>query len=231
MSRPICIEGGGHMYQYGYDEHTLRRELEAYFASHELMTAQRALEYAWEKHEGQTRINGQPFIVHPLFVAKYGICIGAKTEQQICIALLHDVCEDCGILPQELPFPEDVQCGVDYLTFKYDYDETDDEDTKQLKKIIVKSETYARLIEKPESLTCKGIDRYHNLITAEELPENKIIKNVLETHRLLLPNIYNALTIRKYSPFYHQLYTLSINLRSINDLLAMKHGIALNTMT
>ncbi|MCR5572317.1 MAG: hypothetical protein K6F57_00895 [Candidatus Saccharibacteria bacterium] len=90
---------------------------------------------------------------------------------------------------------------------------------------------YARLIEKPESLTCRGIDRYHNLITAEELPENKIIKNVLETHRLLLPNIYNALTVRKYSPFYYQLYTLSINLRSINDLLAMKHDIALNTMT
>ncbi|MCR5572318.1 MAG: hypothetical protein K6F57_00900 [Candidatus Saccharibacteria bacterium] len=46
------------MYQYGYDEHTLRRELEAYFSSHELMTAQRALEYAWKKHEEQTRING-----------------------------------------------------------------------------------------------------------------------------------------------------------------------------
>ena len=219
------------MYQYGYDEHALRRELEFYFNSHGLAEAQKALEYAWEKHAGQTRINGQPFIVHPLFVAKYGISIGAKSEEQICIALLHDVCEDCDIEPQCLPFSEEVQRGVDYLTFRYDYSEDDDADTKQLKKIVTKGETYARLIEEPRALICKGIDRYHNLTTAEELPETKITKNVLETHRWLLPVIYNALTVRRYSTYYHQFYTLSINLRSLNDLLAMKHGIALNTMT
>ena len=219
------------MYQYGYDEHVLRRELEYYFSTHELPQAQKALDFAWDKHAGQTRINGQPFIVHPLFVAKYGISIGAKSDEQICIALLHDVCEDCGIEPEELPFSEDVQRGVRYLTFKYDYDESDDDDTKQLKKIVTKSETYARLIEEPRALICKGVDRYHNLTTAEELPDSKIVKNVLETHRWLLPVIYNALTIRKYSTFYHQFYTLSINLRSLNDLLAMKHGVTLNTMT
>ncbi len=224
-------ERRGRMYQYGYDEHALRRELEYYFETHGLGEAQKALEFAWEKHDGQTRINGQPFIIHPLFVAKYGISIGAKTEEQICIALLHDICEDCGIEPTDLPFSEDVQRGVSYLTFKYDYGEDDDADTKQLKKIVTKSETYARLIEEPRALICKGVDRYHNLTTAEELPENKIVKNVLETHRWLLPVIYNALTIRKFSAYYHQFYTLSINLRSLNDLLAMKHGIALNTMT
>ena len=219
------------MYQYGYDEFVLRRELEYYFQMHEFSQAQAALEYAWKKHEGQTRINGQPFIIHPLFVAKYGISIGAKTEEQICIALLHDVCEDCGIEPFELPFKEDVQRGVNYLTFKYNYSEEDDEDARQLKKIVVKGETYSRLIEEPRALICKGIDRYHNLTTAEELPERKIVKNVLETHRWLLPVIYNALTLRKYSAYYHQFYTLSINLRSLNDLLAMKHSIALNTMS
>ena len=219
------------LYQYGYDEHALRRELEGYFSSHDFAEAQSALNYAWENHKGQTRINGQPFIVHPLFVAKYGISIGAKSEEQICVALLHDVCEDCGIDPFELPFSEDIQRCVNYLTFKYDYADSDDEDTKQLKKIVIKGETYARLIEEPRALICKGIDRYHNLTTAEELPDAKIAKNVLETHRWLLPVIYNALTIRQYSAYYHQFYTLSINLRSLNDLLAMKHGIALNTMT
>lgn len=219
------------MYAYGYDANVLRKELEYYFEQHGMKDAQRALEYAWKKHEGQTRINGQPFIVHPLFVAKYGIGIGAKSEDRICIALLHDVCEDCGIPPEDLPFNENVQRGVKYLTFVYDYTEDDDEDTRQLKKIVTKSETFARLIENPDSLICKGIDRYHNLTTAEELPEKNIVKNVLETHRWLLPVIYNALTIKKYRSYYHQLYTLSINLRSLNDLLALKHGIALNTMT
>ena len=74
-------------YQYGYDKDALRRELENFFRMNERPQAQKALEFAWEKHAGQTRINGQPFIVHPLFVAKYGISIGADTDEQIAIAL------------------------------------------------------------------------------------------------------------------------------------------------
>lgn len=219
------------MYQYGYDEHEFRKELEKYFEDHTFPEAQKALDYAWEKHEGQNRINGQPFIIHPLFVAKYGICIGAKTEDQICVALLHDVCEDCGIEPEELPFNEEVQRAVRHLTFKYDYEEGDNEVERRRKKMIAKTVTYARLLKNPLAVVCKGVDRYHNLTTAEELPPGKITKNVLETHRLLLPVIYNALSLEAYSHFYHQLYTLSINLRSLNDLLAMKHGIRLDTIT
>lgn len=219
------------MYQYGYDEHDLRRELYHFIEKRNYTEAARALEYAWEKHEGATRINGQPFIIHPMFVAKYGIAIGADSEDQICIALLHDVCEDCGVAPEELPFNEHVQHAVMHLTYAYDYDESDSEDVKQLKKIVTKGETFARLIECPDALICKCIDRYHNLTTCEELPEKNIIKNVLETHRFLLPVVYNALAIRMYADYHNQLYAMSINLRSLNDLLAMKHDIALNTMT
>lgn len=218
------------MYQYGYDEHEFRDELESYFKEHTLPEAQKALDYAWEKHSGQTRINGQPFIIHPLFVAKYGICIGAKTEDQICIALLHDVCEDCGVEPEELPFNKKVQDTVRHLTFKYEYEEGDNEDEKRRKKMITKKATYARLLEDPLAVVCKGVDRFHNLTTAEELPPDKIEKNVLETHCLLLPVIYNALSLEAYKRYYDQLYTLSIGLRSLNDLLAMKHSIRLDTM-
>ena len=219
------------LYQYGYDEHNLRKFLEAYFQSHMMPQAQAALEYAWEKHEVATRMNGQPFIIHPLFVARYSIAIGANTEDQICIALLHDVCEDCHISPSELPFNERVQKAVDLLTFVYDFEPDDSEDIKQLKKIIRKGETFARLIENPEALICKCIDRYHNLTTVEELPEPNIVKNVLETHRFLLPVVYNALNVRMYAPYHAQLYVLSINLRSLNDTIALNHGIALNTMS
>ena len=219
------------LYQYGYDEFDLRRDLEAYFAKHQMPQAQSALEYAWDKHDGATRMNGQPFIIHPLFVAKYGIAIGADSEDQICIALLHDVCEDCNINPDDLPFNDTVKNGVRSLTFVYDYGPDDTEDEKQLKKIVRKGETYARLIENPIALICKCIDRYHNLTTVEELPEKNIIKNVLETHRFLLPVVYNALNVRLYGDFYNQLYAMSINLRSLNDLIALKHDIALNTMS
>ena len=55
-----------------------------------------------------------------------------------------------------------------------------------MKKIISKCETFARLIEDPEALICKGIDRYHNLITVEELPEENIVKNVICSDNRLL---------------------------------------------
>jgi len=96
---------------------------------------------------------------------------------------------------------------------------------------VRKGETFARLIENPVALICKCIDRYHNLTTVEELSQENIAKNVLETHRLLLPVVYNALNIRLYSQYYNQLYVMSINLRSLNDLIALKHDIALNTMS
>ena len=219
------------MYQYGYDEHVLRRRLERYFIEHKMTEAQRALKYAWEKHEGQKRLNGQPFIVHPLFVANFGIALGADTEDQICIALLHDVCEDCGIKPEELPFNENVQRGVKYLTFVYDFKEDDTEAEKKCKKAVAKSLTYAHLIECPDALVCKAIDRYHNLITAEELPEANIAKNVLETHRWLLPVIHTALGLDKYEKYHKMLYVLSVGLCAINDHLAFTHDIILNTMS
>ncbi len=219
------------MYQYGYDEHMLRRQLEKYFKEHNMKQATETMAYAWEKHRGMTRMNGQPFIIHPLFVAVYGIVIGANTEDQICIALLHDICEDCNVPPSELPANERVRESVGLLTLDYGFEEGDRDEEKRRKKLIVKSEAFARLIRAPEPLICKGIDRYHSLMTAEDLPEKNITKNVLETHRMLLPVIYNALTIETYEKYYSQLYALSINLRSLNDLLAMKHGIMLNTMS
>ena len=232
------------LYQYGYDENDLRKFLEAYFKSHMMPQAQAALEYAWEKHKGATRIsrqpfikregathmNGQPFIIHPLSVAVYSIAIGADTEDQICIALLHDVCEDCHISPSELPFNERVRKAVGLLTFAYDFEPGDSEDVKQLKKIICKGETFARLIENPEALICKCIDRYNNLTTIEELPEPNIVKNVLETHRFLLPVVYNALNVRMYAPYHAQLLVLAINLRSQIDSIALHHNIELNAM-
>ena len=219
------------MYQYGYDEHVLRRRLENYFKEHKMTEAQRALEYAWEKHEGQKRLNGQPFIVHPLFVANFGIALGADTEDQICIALLHDVCEDCGIEPEQLPFNPNVQRGVKHLTFVYDFKDDDTESEKKYKKVVAKTLTYAHLIEYPDALVCKAIDRYHNLTTAEELPEANVVKNVLETHRWLLPAIHSALDLEKYEKYHKMLYVLSVGLCAINDHLALTHNIPLNTMS
>ena len=218
------------LYQYGQDEHKLRSYLEEYAAKHHFQEMKRAIDYAWNMHDGATRINGEPFIIHPLFVAKYSIGIGARSEDQICIALLHDVCEDCGIKPTELPFNGHVQHAVEHLTYVYDFAASDSEEAKRIKKAITKATTFARLIECPDALICKCIDRYHNLSTCEELEEHDIIKNIWETHWLLLPQIYNALPMEMYAEYYELLFVLSFNLCKLNDLLAMKHGITFNNI-
>ena len=59
----------------------------------DLSMVEKAYNYAVEKHAGQKRKSGEPFVNHPINVA----CIIAEMEfdtDSICAALLHDVVED-----------------------------------------------------------------------------------------------------------------------------------------
>ena len=60
----------------------------------ELENIKKAYMLAEEKHEGQFRKSGEPYIVHPLNVAMILTTIYADSET-IEAALLHDVLEDC----------------------------------------------------------------------------------------------------------------------------------------
>ena len=51
-----------------------------------------AFEYAKEKHRGQSRISGEPYITHPVWVAKIVAKLGLGDEA-IIAALLHDCVE------------------------------------------------------------------------------------------------------------------------------------------
>ena len=57
----------------------------------------KALSYAREKHSGQLRKSGQPYIVHPLTMACNAVSMGIKDDAVVATILLHDVCEDCGV--------------------------------------------------------------------------------------------------------------------------------------
>ena len=91
------------------------------FAKNENLTqTAKALPYAREKHTGQTRKSGIfsagksssekiPYIIHPLMMACDAHAMGLRDDAVLASILLHDVCEDCGIEPAELPFSEEVQ--------------------------------------------------------------------------------------------------------------------------
>lgn len=113
---------------YKADTDKMYTYLRAYLKGAGMMESLRALAYAREKHKGQTRKDGTPYIVHPLRMACYAAALGVRDDAVMCTILLHDVCEDCHIPYQELPFDERVRTGVKYVTItKFDTDRSKDE--------------------------------------------------------------------------------------------------------
>lgn len=57
----------------------------------------RALRYCLACHEGQLDKTGLPYALHPIYLAEQ-----MRSEDETCVALLHDVMEDCGKTPDDL---------------------------------------------------------------------------------------------------------------------------------
>lgn len=72
-----------------------------------------AMRLSYAAHHGQLDRAGAPYIFHPFHLAER-----MKSEQAVCVALLHDVLEDTGLTERELAarFPEEVVRAVRLLT-------------------------------------------------------------------------------------------------------------------
>ena len=79
----------------------------------------KALLFAERCHAGQRRKGPAklPYIIHPLTMACHALALGLAEDELIATALLHDTCEDCHILPEELPVNATVQEAVRRLSF------------------------------------------------------------------------------------------------------------------
>jgi len=77
----------------------------------------RAYAYAAEKHEGQTRRSGEPYITHPLAVATI-LTELEMDDSTLAAGLLHDVVEDCGVSREQIAqeFGEEIADLVDGVT-------------------------------------------------------------------------------------------------------------------
>jgi hypothetical protein len=56
-----------------------------------------AIRFCYNAHAGQLDKAGLPYVNHPLHLAEQ-----MSTEDETCVALLHDVMEDCGATPEDL---------------------------------------------------------------------------------------------------------------------------------
>ena len=201
-----------------YDEEKMFTYLRGFLRGANFHESEKALEFAREKHAGQTRKDGQAYIVHPLFMACYAIALRGVTDDMIATILLHDVVEDCGVPLSALPVNENVKRGVKFMTIEPFAGED---------KMTVKHRYFNELLESKEALICKGLDRFMNLSTAEGvMSEESIIKNVKETHELLMPILKRAKN--KYPDLSDALHIIRINLRVLYTTLAVVHKVELD---
>ena len=169
-----------------------------------------ALQFARERHEGQTRKDGTPYIVHPLSMACYAIALGLRDDNIIATILLHDVIEDCGVRVEYLPVNDTVKRAVQHMTVvKFDTD---------VDKIETKCRYFNELLNNREALICKALDRYNNLADMPmAFTQDAMGKNVAETEVLLLPILKKAK--EKYADLADMLFILRTNISTLNEAI------------
>ena len=176
-----------------------------------------ALAFAWKAHSGQTRKNGAPYIVHPLSMACDAIACKGATDEIIATILLHDVCEDCNIPLTALPVNDAVRTGVKLMTIR-PYEGED--------KLETKRRYFNELLDSREAVICKAFDRNANLNDSEgALPEEAIVKNIRETHELLMPVLKEAKYA--YPELSDMLHTIRTTLKRTINLMALYHHVEL----
>jgi GTP diphosphokinase / guanosine-3',5'-bis(diphosphate) 3'-diphosphatase len=143
----------------------------------------RAYEMAVEAHSEQRRKSGEPYILHPIEVAR--ICaeeIGLGPTA-IVAALLHDVVEDTKLTLEDIraEFGEKIQVIVDGLT-KLDENDTDiSPQAENFRKIL------GTLVVDVRIALIKMADRMHNMRTLGSMPQHKQLKIAAETEYIYAP--------------------------------------------
>ncbi|MBS1732337.1 MAG: bifunctional (p)ppGpp synthetase/guanosine-3',5'-bis(diphosphate) 3'-pyrophosphohydrolase, partial [Bacteroidetes bacterium] len=164
-----------------------------------------AFEMAAEAHRTMRRKSGEPYILHPLAVAK--ICveeIGLGIRSTIC-ALLHDTVEDTDITLEDVQreFGNEIAKIVDGLTkISTVLDANSSQQAENFKKILL------TLTDDPRVILIKLADRLHNMRTMDSMKREKQLKISSET-------------VYVYAPLAHRMGLY--NIKTEMEDLAMKY--------
>ncbi|MBQ6388300.1 MAG: bifunctional (p)ppGpp synthetase/guanosine-3',5'-bis(diphosphate) 3'-pyrophosphohydrolase [Mogibacterium sp.] len=144
----------------------------------------KAYETALRLHEGQFRKSGEPYIIHPIAVAKILAGFGMDNETVIA-GLLHDAVEDTPYTREELvkDFDEKIAALVEGVTKlgNISYDSTEAAQAENFRKLFLAMSKDIRV------LIIKLADRLHNMRTLEYMPTEKRITKAMETLEIYAP--------------------------------------------
>jgi GTP pyrophosphokinase len=174
------------------DEEMVQKEFEALLDDYrnsnhrqkvEIIT--KAFNFAKAAHQGIKRRSGEPYILHPIAVARIVIREIGLGSTSICAALLHDVVEDTDYTVEDLEniFGPKIAQIVDGLTKISGgvFAEKASQQAENFRKLIITMSEDIRVI------LIKIADRLHNMRTLGSMPSAKQYKIAGETQYIYAP--------------------------------------------
>jgi guanosine-3',5'-bis(diphosphate) 3'-pyrophosphohydrolase len=180
------------------DFKTLLQKARQYLPPEKIAVVEDAYNFAAEKHEGQTRLSGGPYLEHPFQTAM----ILAELQldpSTLAAALLHDIPEDCGLPVEEIEsrFGPEIAKLVDGVTKLKQVSSTVSDavvtssQTDNFKKMLITMAEDLRVV------FIKLADRLHNMRTLDALPAERQLAIAQETMEIYAP-LANVLGIWKW---------------------------------
>lgn len=155
-----------------------------YHPNADLSLITKAYIFSAKEHKGQLRQSGEPYLIHPMNVAK--ILAGMKLDETtIAVGFLHDVLEDTHVTYKQLEeyFSKDIADLADGVTkiSRIEYRSFEHRQADNLRKLWLASAKDIRVI------FIKIADRLHNMSTLEALPQAKQRRISKETNEIYVP--------------------------------------------
>ena len=163
-----------------------------YHPSDDISLIEKAYEIARNAHEGQLRKSGEPYIIHPLYVAI--ILAGLELDKEtIAAGILHDVVEDTVLTREQIAqqFGNDVALLVDGVTklkkLKLSGDYVDRSQTQQDMQARNLRKMFLAMAKDIRVILIKLADRLHNMRTLQFMPPEKQQRIAQETLDIYSP--------------------------------------------
>ncbi len=158
--------------------------LEDYLEPRQVQQVYKAYQFGAAAHEGQRRLSGEPYITHPLAVARTLAEMGLDAES-LCAAILHDVIEDTPTAKAEIAeaFGAEVAQlvdGVSKLT-QINFRSKAEAQAENFRKMVMAMSHDIRVI------LIKLADRLHNMRTIFVMPPSKRSRIARETLEIYAP--------------------------------------------